>query len=130
MTTAPDAPFWILELFTRGGGPSFNRYYAGFSLADVNTTRRGTDDINQAKRFPSKQDAEAAAGRMNERLCSVEWRAAEHGFVRPLATPDELVRMVLDDMSVCYDECGVDYQFKELSTETVEALDAYRAARR
>ncbi|RTL42959.1 MAG: hypothetical protein EKK53_11190 [Burkholderiales bacterium] len=38
----------------------------------------------------------------------------------------ELVQMVLDDMDTCCGECGAGYQFKELSTETVEALRAFR----
>lgn len=38
-----------------------------------------------------------------------------------------LLRMVLDDMDTCCGELGSDYEFKELSSETVGALNAYRA---
>lgn len=43
------------------------------------------------------------------------------------AVPEQL-QMVLDDMRTCYGECGADYQFKELSAETVEALTPLLAA--
>lgn len=36
-----------------------------------------------------------------------------------------LVQLVLDDMDTCIGECGSDYEFKELSAETVEALKQY-----
>ena len=34
----------------------------------------------------------------------------------------ELLEMVLDDMTICIEEAGRDYQFQELSEETVAAL--------
>jgi hypothetical protein len=40
-----------------------------------------------------------------------------------------LVSMVIDDMDTCCGELGADYEFKELSYETVEAIKAYRAKR-
>jgi hypothetical protein len=40
--------------------------------------------------------------------------------------PGLLLQMVLDDMDVCFGECGAGYEFKELSAETVEALTSYR----
>lgn len=40
-----------------------------------------------------------------------------------------LLQMVLDDMGICRGELGSGYEFQELSSETVEALDtAYREA--
>lgn len=37
------------------------------------------------------------------------------------------LRAVFHDMDVCYGECGSDYVFQELSTETVELLHQLRS---
>ncbi len=48
------------------------------------------------------------------------------GRPSPAVEDAALLRMVLDDMATCVGEMGSDYEFKELSTETVEALADYR----
>lgn len=59
-------------------------------------------------------------------LFSAGFRAATH---TPATQPDEarrIVKMVLDDLEICTSECGPDWQSRELSTETVEALRAFQ----
>lgn len=118
-------------------GKVFTGESAHRAANEANKHLRATDPV-EAKKWADMLDRLRAENEAeNERLL------AEHGtldcpacggsghigdVVQGTAEAHELVRMVLEDMATCYGDCGADYQFKELSTETVEALEQYKRA--
>ena len=71
---------WLIELFLPHGGNSLGRYHTGFT--DLHGNSRSTPDVYQARRYPTKEAAQAAATKLGHTLQGV-WHAVEHGFASP-----------------------------------------------
>lgn len=98
-------------------------------LSDTSTTALQALTLEQLSERLKAERARLVSRRQTKAENEARWKResqerAQQREARSRAV--ELLAMVLDDMSTCYGECGSDYQFKELSTETVEALHAYQ----
>lgn len=74
-------------------------------------------DPTKVREIVEAKDAEIAALR------------AEVQRLRAPSTAERIVRMVLDDIDTCIGECGRDWAPQDLSSETVEELEAYRSGK-
>lgn len=98
--TVRDEFCWLVELFEGDGtGNSAGWYHTGF--VDIGGHSRTTGDPFKARRYDTREQAEAVAAELGPTLMGT-WRAVEHGLAPPPAAPEPSEAEVAAAMASLY----------------------------